>query len=147
MKWGEISLIWILLALLVGVVFGFAVFGELQYYFPATFWLSIATACFSGIGAILGQLKLWYEVRKLVSDGEKAKDEIRKLQLEVRKLEREEEAAEREKNSVIVSPTAEHIEKYGQSEAERTVSKRFRTDSRDQVKPGRFVADSHEEEL
>ena len=135
MKWGEISWIWILLALFVGVVLGFAVFGELQYYFPATFWFSIVAACFSGLGAILGQLKLWYEVRKLVRDGEKAKDEFRKLQLEVRKLEREEETTGR----VIQPPSAEEMKTHGQSRVERALKER--------VNPLPFVVDSDEQKL
>jgi len=100
MKWVNLSWIWIALALLIGVVLGFAVFGAVEYQFPTDFWFSIGAASFSAIGAIGAQLKVWLEVRKLLSDGEKAKDELRTLQQEIRKGEREEELAPTQKQKL-----------------------------------------------
>ncbi len=93
MKWA--SLIRNLFALLVGVVVGFAIFGGLQYYFKAEFWVSVAVAglgaLYSAIGPMLDFVKKGYEIRK--------------LHLEVGKLAREEETT----GSLIRLPTEEEL--------------------------------------
>jgi hypothetical protein len=52
MKW--VGLLRNLLALLVGIAFGFAIFGGLQYYFKPEFWISIAVAVLGGLYAATG---------------------------------------------------------------------------------------------
>ena len=123
------------LALLVGIGFGFAIFGCLQYYFKPEFWISIAVSVLGGLySAIVPLLDL---VKKVY--------EVRKLRYEVRDLQRKDEAAEREKNSVILAPSVEHVERYGQSETERAINKRFQTDGQILLNPKPWVHDSHDE--
>ena len=80
-----------LIALLVGVVIGFAIFGGLQYYFKPEFWIAITIAVFgalySAIVPMLNFVKKGYEIRM--------------LHLQVRKLAREEETT----SSIIRPPT------------------------------------------
>jgi hypothetical protein len=96
MKW--VSLIRNLLALLVGILIGFAIFGGLQYYFRPNFWMSVAIAVLGALSSAIG----------LMLDFVKKGYEIRKLRLEVRKLAREEQAA----GSLVRLSTDEELRMY-----------------------------------
>ena len=118
------------LRILVAVFFGFAFFGAIQHYFHLNFWVSTVLAVFGGLfsafGAALDLLKKWYELRKVMRD---------------------DKTAEREKDSVIQSPTADELKKYGRSAVERTLDERYRKIGQVALNPSPFVADSREEKL
>jgi hypothetical protein len=135
MKW--VSLLRNLSALLVGIAFGFAIFGGLQYYFKPEFWISIAVSVVGGLYAAIVPLL----------DFVKKVQEVRKLNYEVRKLEREEQAAEREKNSRIQSPTVDELQQHGRSAIERMLEQRYRNEGPDALNPKRFVVDSSEKKI
>ena len=112
-------------------------FGAIQYFFPFSIWLSAILAI---VGALFIALRETFDFVKKGYDARKAPYEFRELQ-------RKEEAAALAKTSVLKTPDADELKKYGQSPIERTLDARLRNTSADALKPKRFVVDSREEKL